>query len=160
MKFLLFNVVVAGALIFLFAGDRADPTTSVGAAVAALTDNTPDVSSAAEPAPVAAPKPAVPAAGPAALPAEENPEAEAAVPVTEPANGRVASASPPTAPDLPPEVAERRKEVLGDPLPNEKGAEKIIEVDPNKFMSPEQRRRDLILLSEEMELFSAETLGR
>ncbi len=203
MKFLLFNVVVAGALIFLIAGDRADLSKSVGTAVAALMDRSPNVAKAAELVPVAAPKPAVPAvvpveekpkieasasekisgagakpepvtapkpAAPAAVLAEEKPRTEAAAPekislaaaepVPELPNRRTSGAAPPSALELPRDVAERRKEVLKGLLPNEISAEKIIEVDPSKFMSADQRRRDLILLSEEMELFSADTLGR
>ncbi|MEK9644807.1 MAG: hypothetical protein VW547_04620 [Alphaproteobacteria bacterium] len=203
MKFLLFNVVVVGALIFLIAGERADLAKSVGTAVAALMDRTPDVANAADPVPVAPRKPEVSTAvsaekklktkaaapekiygaaaepvpvtapkpiAPAAVPAEEkrktkaaareNISSAAAEPVPESANRRTASAAPPSALELPRDVAERRKEVLGGLLPNEIGTEKIIEVDPSKFMSADQRRRDLILLSEEMELFSADTLGR
>ena len=162
MKFLLFNVVVAGALVFLFAGDRAD----VGASVAALSDKAAEAVAetrsvpagrAPEPEAVAPPaKTRVPVVQPAAK-APEAPEAPA---LPEPAPRRVASAAPPKAPDLPPDVAERREKVLGDLLQDGTGAETVVEVDPKKFMSPEQRRRDLILLSEEMELFSADTLSR
>ncbi len=163
MKFLLFNLVVAAALVFLFSGDRAD----VGATVAALSEEAAGSVSETRPAPVErAPEPETVAPPPKTNASMETPAAKAppvqekapAVPETAP--GRVASALPPKAPVLPPDVAERREKVLGDLLPDGKGEEKIIEVDPKKFMSPEQRRRDLILLSEEMELFSASTLGR
>ncbi len=167
MKFLLFNLVVAAALVFLFSGDRAD----IGATVAALSNKAQDIATDTKLQPAAPAKPVVPAALPAKKEPAADPVAPAAVPVEQtgkPARAaapetlkrRVASASPPKAPVLPPDVAERREKVLGDLLPDGKGEEKIIEVDPKKFMSPEQRRRDLILLSEEMELFSAGTLGR
>jgi len=160
MRFLVFNIVVAAALVYLFTADRADIHAAADKAygvaetvrtkaedvVASLRDR-PDqieeVEAVASETPAIAvpsnPKPARVAANPA------TPEPPAAPPLPEPE----------LVPAVTPEVAARRAEVLangpvsGETHPAEEGAVTAID-----------RWRDLHRLAEEMELFSAEAASR
>lgn len=183
MRFLLFNIVVAGALVFLFTSDKAD----LHAAADRAHDAANDIKSKAfEVIGTKETKPPKPAAKPAASPepvkpakaAPATPETRtAATPATEPASEETFSQNKPLAPaaadavrevqvatrklvkpipveTLPPEVEQRREEVLaegivGDPV-----------TEAQKFMPASTRKRDLMLLSEEMELFSAKAISR
>lgn len=184
MRFLLFNIVVAGALVFLFASDKADLHAAADRAHDAangLKTRAFEVIGAREPTtPAAKAKPK-----PAAEPAKTLGKAPAAreAPLTKAAASKTATESseetfsrnkplapaaaavrevqvatrqliePQTAKPLAPEVAQRREEVL---------AEGIVggPVTGNgKFMPASTRKRDLMLLSEEMELFSAKAIG-
>jgi len=55
---------------------------------------------------------------------------------------------------LPPEVEQRREEVLAEGVVGDPVSE------AQKFMPASTRKRDLMLLSEEMELFSAKAISR
>jgi len=161
MRFLVFNVVVAAALVYLFTADRADihaaadkaygvaetVRAKAGGMVASLRDGAAEIEEIEDPVPdvpeiaaSAKPTPASVAARPAP------PEPPAAPP-------------PPPEPELvpaaTPEVAARRAEVLAvspvrtEVRPADEGAPAAID-----------RRRDLHRLAEEMELFSAEAASR
>ena len=174
MKFLLFNIVVAGALVFLFAGDRdlprsfADRARTEAAAISAkaadmIGISAPEKAAASPtPAPPAAPAAKAPSPAPKREPAATPPALKQA-PKPEPVR-TVAAAEPDALPDalpgVPPEVAKRRAEVLGAaPVPDASAA-RTPDGEPARFMSPEDRRRDLLRLSEEMEIFSATTIGQ
>ena len=166
MKFLIFNIVVAAALVFLFAGDKGDLTAIAGEterlvadikskAVEAIDAKSPEPPPVKQPA-VSPPKPAVePAATEAPVPTSPAPAAKSAPvkPAGHPLPAvDVADRSP--TPPLPPDVAKRRAEVLnaGDAVVSEGTVE--------KFMPADIRKRELMLLSEEMELFSARAISR
>ena len=185
MRFLLFNIVVAGALVFLFTSDKAD----LHAAADRAHDAANDIKSKAfevigtkettpaKPAikPVANPEPVKPAkAAPAAA---ETRTAAKPTPATEPASEETFSQNKPLAPaaadavrevqvatrklvkpipveTLPQEVEQRREEVLAEGIVGDPVSE------AQKFMPASTRKRDLMLLSEEMELFSAKAISR
>ena len=172
MKFLIFNIVVAAALVFLFAGDKGDLTAVAHKAervvsglraktvgTAAPRPTRPGVAESAEakvPAPqtkpasekagTAKPEPKVPPPAPDTKQVAEETEPRA-LPKVE-----VATHTP--APPLSPEVEKRRAEILDD------GGATVAEGTAGKFMPADIRRRELMLLSEEMELFSAEAVSR
>ena len=174
MKFLLFNLAVIAALVFLFNPDKADFRALADRAyetVGIARDGAEQVLEKAnqkalgalekrvveparkkpEPKPVA-PAPKKQAVAKAPAPTEESAPAvtarKAAVPV---------NTAPPVAaaaePKLDPAVAQRRAEVLGLDAPAAGPAEE-------KLMSPDQRRRELFSLAEEMELFYVKRLNR
>lgn len=175
MRFLLFNIVVAAALIFLFAGDKADlhaaadrahDTASnikakalevIGAKQAPTEKEAPKAK--IEPVPakptgtqaIAATPPAAAIPKPATTPAPDTAAAEAVKEV------RVATRK--LVPPLAPEVEKRRAEVLSEGIV---GGKSTIPAgsDTQKFMTASDRKRDLMLLSEEMELFSARSISR
>lgn len=184
MRFLLFNIVVAGALVFLFTSDRADLHAAADRAHDAASDiksKAFEVIGAKTAAPREAPearpaaKPAVPAKVPAkpvesrsaaASPASEAtysqnkplaPAAADAVREVQVATRQLVDPAPAPAQAikaLPPEVAQRREEVLAEGIVGEPVTE------AQKFMPASTRKRDLMLLSEEMELFSAKAISR
>jgi len=185
MRFLLFNIVVAGALVFLFTSDRADLHAAADRAHDAATDlksRAFEVIGAKEPKPSEATVEPDPAAEPAKTP-EKPPEATVEPdPAAEPAKTpekteetfaqnkplaptaadavreiQVATrklAEPPPANPLAPAVVQRREEVLAE------GVVGGPVTGNGKFMPPSTRKRDLMLLSEEMELFSAKAISR
>lgn len=157
MKFLMFNLVVAAALVFLFAGDKGDLAAIAGKAERAVEQiktkavevikPAEEVSQKPVSAPAAAPVPAIEKKAPPAPKPPPVAKAETAPPVPE---KTVAARTP--QPPLPPEVKKRRAEVLNDagaPAPK-----------AGKFMSSGDRKRELLMLSEEMELFSAKAIAR
>jgi hypothetical protein len=176
MKFLLFNLVVAGALVYLFTADRAD----VHMAADRVYETADEIKSVARNAvdqgrkllqgdqAAAIPKPtprALPRVQPQAKPRVEpqvqpriqpqirqKPIPEAApvpAPVKQVARaGALAKVSP--------EVARRRDEVLGTAYP-----ESIPEIKQGeKFMSASQRQKELFSLAEEMELLYARKISQ
>lgn len=185
MRFLLFNIVVAGALVFLFTSDRADLHAAADRAHAAANDikskafeaigaeqtakpprksETAPVAEAVEPpATVPAQTEALPATAKAeAAPAKTEetfsqnrplaPAAADAVREVQIATRKLVE--PLTQEKLPAHVAQRRAEVLAEGIV---GAPDRAE---QKFMPAATRKRDLMLLSEEMELFSARAISR
>ena len=169
MKFLLFNVAVVVALFVLFNPDRADLRAvadrayeAVGLARETAKDvaekikvtepETPEPAPSPEPPKTAAPQ-TVAAEVPADLKPAEPVSAEPHPVEMKPADARPADATPVEPPPqaLDPAVAKRRAEVLGEgPLPPAE----------DRLMSPEQRRRELFNLAEEMELFYVKRLSR
>jgi hypothetical protein len=189
MKFLIFNLAVAAALVFLFAADRGEVQRVAGQvrdavggvkdyARKALDDGkaalggtvVPEPPEAAAPLPVEAPADARAEARPVApQPPEAAPRGRSAPP-RPPAPPRTAvavappgDAIPPAPPGLDPAVAQRRKEVL----------EGIVSADPapasspapalregTRLMSAADRRKELLSLAEEMELLYARSVGR
>lgn len=167
MKFVLFNLAVIAALFFLFNPDRADlhaladrayetvglardsaekiaekaapPTLPERVRKAADTPVKPSVSKTLAPKPENKPAPPAPKKQVA-----ERPKIE---------TRKLAAAAP--APKLEPAVAKRRAEVLGIDAPQAAG----VPVE-EKLMSPEQRRRELFTLAEDMELFYVRRLSR
>ncbi len=137
MKFVLFNIAVAAALIFLFNADRTDLRALADRAYAAVgqaKDMAEETTQKAE-APVVETVATAPAAPPA--PKAEPPK--------------------PAAPKLDPAVAQRRAEVLDvEAKPQPASVAEISD----QLMTPEQRRRELFTLAEEMELFYVRRLNR
>lgn len=179
MRFLIFNIVVAGALIFLFAGDKADLHAAADRAHDVATDlkaKAFEVIGAREaaapketPKPVAQPAPVKPVTKKvAAKPMTEKSPIVLAEPAVEPAPGTAAAeavrevqvATRKLVPPLPPEVERRREEVLAEGIVGKNAVRVDREAPSQKFMAASERKRDLILLSEEMELFSAQAISR
>lgn len=174
MKFLLFNVAVIAALVFLFNPDKADfraladrAYETVGIArdgaeqvmekVAEKTEAAPK-KRVAEPAQKKPePKPVAPAPKKQAIAIAPVPIEEATPAVTAYKAAVPVKTAPPVAaaaePKLDPAVAQRRAEVLGLDAPAAGPAEE-------RLMSPDQRRRELFSLAEEMELFYVKRLNR
>lgn len=181
MRFLLFNIVVAGALVFLFTSDKAD----LHAAADRAHDTASDIKSkafevigakeAANPQPASEPSPVTEPAKPvekkpasdavqsaattSATPEETfsqnkplEPAAAEAVREVQVATRKLVKPSPPA--NLPAAVQQRREEVLAEGIVGEPVTE------AQKFMPASTRKRDLMLLSEEMELFSAKSISR
>jgi len=157
MRFLVFNIVVAAALVYLFTADRADIHAAADKAYGVaetVRTKAEDVVASLRDRPIAV-ETEVPEEREIAAPTEPKPAPVAAKPST---------TEPPAVPPLPepelvpavtPEVAARRAEVLaegpvrGETRPADVGAVTAID-----------RRRDLHRLAEEMELFSAEAASR
>jgi hypothetical protein len=164
MKFVLFNLAVVGALFFLFNPDRADLNAladrayeTVGLAKDSVERLSPPMSKPVRPdsktpAPMSEIKAPAPSSSPATKPDVPAPEKPVAVKQTNELP-KLATAEP--APKLEPAVAKRRAEVLGLDAPQAAGV--AVE---EKLMSPEQRRRELFTLAEEMELFYVRRLSR
>ena len=167
MKFVLFNLAVVAALFFLFNPDRADlraladrayETAGLardGAEKIVAKVAPPAISKPVRQAADATPKPSVfesPAPKPEIKPAQPAPKKQVA------SQSRIAPPKPVAAapaPKLDPAVAQRRAEVLGIDAPRAAGV-----AVKEKLMSPEQRRRELFTLAEEMELFYVRRLSR
>jgi hypothetical protein len=163
MKFLMFNLVVAGALVYLFTADRAD----VHAAADRVYETADGIKSAARDAvgkgrellqgdQAAESRPA-PSPKPIQKPA---PEASPVAPTVK----QVAQSNIPR--PVPPEVARRRDEVMGTALAAPvaraaPGQPNIPELKQGeKFMSPAQRQKELFSLAEEMELLYARKISQ
>lgn len=178
MRFLLFNIVVAGALIFLFTGDKADLHAAADRAHDAATDIKAKafkvIGAKKAPAVTEAPKAVVDAA-PAKPIATKTITAEPGVPAnttsaSRPEPGTAAAeavkevqvATRRLVKPLPPEVKKRREEVLSEGIVGGKSRVSTAPAgsDTQKFMTSSDRKRDLMLLSEEMELFSAKSIAR
>ena len=177
MRFLLFNVVVAAALVFLFASDKADLHAAadrahdaasglkskafevIGARPAPAIQPTPKPASQPAPANVAVRKTVVatplqtPAAG--VQPAEKSTSAITAADAVK----EVQVATRKLVPPLPPAVEKRREEILAEGVVGGK-VSAAGGGDKQNFMTASDRKRDLMLLSEEMELFSAKSIAR
>ena len=181
MKFLLFNVAVAGALVFLFTADRGEVQKIAGRVHDAAGDmkayanktlnRGPDVPDRKlESAPVAAPP--MPLARPAATPPQPSTQPPAEPPLSRqlarnlPAMPEIGSETGPeirletskAAPaDLNPAVAKRRREVLdGIDAADAKPALK----EGTRLMSHSKRRKELLSLAEEMELLYARSISQ
>ena len=153
MKFLIFNLTVAAALFYLISADRAEFQVAAGR----VHDAAGEIKSMAEravdkgrkmldrppqPSPAAAPRAAV------ETPVVEIPVVE--IPVVE--DAVVAPAFTPT-----PAVAQRRDEILNGVGT---GRQRLSLKDGTRMMTPQQRRRELFSLAEEMELLYARTVSR
>jgi len=182
MKFLLFNLAVAAALGYLFFADRGQVQETAGRMHDAARDLRTFARQAYDKAPqlVQAQKPSkkpvrVPEEAAAAGPTESPEAPEPAVPAAAapkpaiadrgevPQPPPVASLTPATAETRPirlipdPATAKRRREVLEgrpprDVTPGLKPGERL--------MSPSERRKELLTLSEEMDLFYARSVSR
>jgi outer membrane biosynthesis protein TonB len=169
MRFLLFNVVVAVALVFLFAGDKADIHAAADRAHDAATDMKAKAFEVigAQNAPKATPQPSKPVEQKtaAATPPEKTPTTAERTPKPQPGTAaaeavkEVQVATRKLVPPLPPEVEKRRAEVLAEGIVGGKVSGKT-DSGTSKFMTASDRKRDLMLLSEEMELFSARSISR
>lgn len=185
MKFLIFNLAVAAALVFLFTADRGDVQKMAGQVHDAATDikdyaerTLNKGAKIASPGPVATPEPArapapklaaekpapvhVPVRSPARSPVQTNekPRPIPTTPVPRQAS-RVAEAIPPAPPiSLKPDVAQRRQEVLDGvpPIAPANGTPKLQ--DGTKLMTAADRRKELLSLAEEMELLYARSISR
>jgi hypothetical protein len=180
MKFLLFNLVVAGALVYLFTADRAD----VHMAADRVYETADEIKSVARNAvdqgrkllqgdqAAAIPKPtprALPRVQPQAIPRVEPQVQPQVQPRIQPQIRQkpIPEAAPVPAPvkqvaragalaKVSPEVARRRDEVLGTANP-----ESIPEIKQGeKFMSASQRQKELFSLAEEMELLYARKISQ
>jgi hypothetical protein len=171
MRFLLFNVVVAVALVFLFTSDKADLHAAADRAHDAATDlktkafEVIGAQNAPKPAPIpSSTKPVEKKVVIAATPEQISPVAKPQV-KSQPGSAaaeavkEVQVATRKLVPPLPPEVEKRRTEVLAEGIVGGKVSGKTGS-DASKFMTASDRKRDLMLLSEEMELFSARSISR
>jgi|GEM_PF-1751776 len=166
MKFLIFNIVVAVALVHLFTGDVTRVGALVDRAVAAVQPQsqpvsaTPAVANLAPPAqtqPISQVKEAQPA-----LPALADP-----VTVTKPIVQSPPVNGGPQEAVVEPAIAERRDEVLwGTAAPDFSADDDaapfpdvFIDDEPETPQSSADRRQALLTLAEEMELFSLDQLN-
>jgi len=175
MRFLLFNIVVAGALIFLFTSDKAELHAAADRAHDAANGikskafeviGTQQTAKPVETAPATSETASNEApADTATAETEETfslnkplpPVAADAVREVQVATRKLVEPQairPQPVKPLPPEVEQRREEVLAEGIIGEPATE------AQKYMPPSTRKRDLMLLSEEMELFSAEAISR
>jgi hypothetical protein len=152
MRFLIFNIVVVGALFYLFAGsqpfgaaERSGMLSKVGAVMESTVASGRQATAAVIEKVMRqnAPPPAVP------LPVIEVPVQKAVPPVL----AKLAAPSPPAIAVTDPAVRKRRAEVLA------RGPVAAVKAGP-KFMTPRQRRRELQALSEDMELLFASSRAR
>ena len=170
MKFLIFNVVVAAALVFLFAGEKgvinnvaqkadqkiAELKKSVSGLVEDKNQDIPSLKKLSEPinAPTQPPSPAQQdAAKPTkqlSKPREPWPQKATTqddmTPETSNSLSQKTNSSPVSS--LSKEVVKRRNEVLGD-------SEEAPKVVKNSFMTSKTRKRELLFLAEEMEILAA-----
>ncbi len=158
MRYVMFNLLVVGALAFLLFDGEA-PTTVRGAVdkIAVKAEQLVEKGKAlvqpteAEPAKPAKPEPVVVERVPEPVAAPAKPVAKVKAPVAAPAPTRVAKPARP----LPPDVAKRRAEVLGE------AAERPVETaSAPTFMTPRVRRGELAKLAEDMELLFVEKMSR
>lgn len=187
MRYILFNLAVGAALIYLFNGGQLpamDWKAGIAQLKAEVTANDPapvpapkqlaaagqshgrDVIEAPKPAPKPQPKPE-PSTGStkskAAPQLPPMPEAQqvAKRPEPKPAPKGVqtaAAASTPSVPPVPPAVAQRRAEVLGEAAPAP--APKRVRLEPGTtMMSSADRKRELDALAEEMEMLYIQKIG-
>ncbi len=157
MRYVMFNLLVVGALAFLLF-DGEPPTTVRGAVdkIAVKAEQLVEKGKAmvqpteAEPAKPAKPEPVVVERVPEPVAAPAKPVAKVKAPVAAPAPKRVAKPARP----LPPDVAKRRAEVLGE-------AAVVAEAPAAPtFMTPRVRRGELAKLAEDMELLFVEKVVR
>ena len=158
MRYVMFNLLVVGALAFLLF-DGEPPTTVRGAVdkIAVKAEQLVEKGKAmvqpteAEPAKPAKPEPVVVERVPEPVAAPAKPVAKVKAPVAAPAPTRVAKPARP----LPPDVAKRRAEVLGE-------AAEVAAARPTSptFMTPRVRRGELAKLAEDMELLFVEKVVR
>ena len=183
MKFLLFNVAVAAALVFLFTADRGEVQKIAGQVHDAAGDMKAYANKAlntgqamlgrdavkaerkTEPAPAAAPL------QPVAPPLVTRPE-----PPSEPPLSRLIARNLPAMPEigletgkaasvnLNPAVAKRRREVLdgidaADAGPALADAGQALK-EGTRLMTPSERRKELLSLAEEMELLYARSISQ
>ncbi len=175
MKFLIFNLTVAAALFYLVTADRSEFQVAAGRVhdvageIKTMAKDAVDEgrrmlgrkTSRAEPAPAQAPRLAdavkkvtetrIPATPPPAPPADTKAEPP---PVP---NTAVAKSPVPVPPVIEPAVAQRRDEVLKGVAPDER---RLSLKEGERMMTPEQRRKELFSLAEEMELLYARTVSR
>ncbi len=160
MRYVMFNLLVVGALAFLLF-DGEPPTTVRGAVdkIAVKAEQLVEKGKAmvqpteAEPAKPAKPEPVVVERVPEPVAAPAKPVPVAKAPVTE----TPVAAKPANKParTLPPDVAKRRAEVLGE-------AAVVVAEAPAAptFMTPRVRRGELAKLAEDMELLFVEKVVR
>lgn len=186
MRFLLFNIVVAGALVFLFASDKADLHAAADRAHDAANDikskafevvgakvparpapgiKTKPTGKPVKPEKAGAPRTETPSAASTATAPEETfsqnkplaPAAAEAVREVQVATRKLVTpvpSRPQAAKSLPRAIEQRREEILAE------GIVGAPQTEAQKFMPATTRKRDLMLLSEEMELFSAKAISR
>ncbi len=158
MKFLIFNLTVAAALFYLINADRTEFQVAAGR----VHDAAGEIKSMAEravdkgrnmldrskPSPVAAPRPF-----------RETAETAVKAPTIPPPAPTPALAKPaaPTPVASGSAVARRRDEILNGV---ETGRQQLSLKDGARMMTPQQRRRELFSLAEEMELLYARTVSR
>ena len=172
MRFILFNIAVAAALVYLFKGGEltapdlqalADQAKAkVEAVVADNKGHGRDV--------IRAPKPVAPKPKPAPKPrqTESNPKPKAAPPALakpvdvalrpQPKPVPGAMKIPPV-PPAPPEVAQRRAEVLDEAAPKPTPQPPVALKEGTQMMSAAERRRELNALAEEMEMLYITKVG-
>lgn len=170
MKFLLFNAVVAAAIGYLLLGGNSNQPADLMAKVAATVSGPVDEDSQimadalapsdpVKAAPVKASKPTpefiAPPARRAPAPAGQNVTAEA-LPKTpaEPQKTEVAAVQPKAEKPADPGAVKRRAQVTGEDAAGDDSDEEPT------FMSPAERRRELMRLAEDMELRFLDTVSR
>lgn len=160
MRFLIFNVVVVGALFYLFAGSQpfgAAERSGMLSKVGAVMQNTVNSGRRATAAVIEKVMAQNAAAPPAIIPL---PVIEVPVQkVVPPVPAKLAAPSPPAIAVTDPAVQKRRAEVLARGPVAAVKAVAAVTAGP-KFMTPRQRRRELQALLEDMELLFASSRAR
>ncbi len=165
MRYVMFNLLVVGALAFLlFDGEppttvrgavdkiavKAEQLVEKGKAMVQPTETETEPAKPAKPEPVVVERVPEPVAAPAKpVPVAKAPVAETPV-APKPAPKRQAKPARP----LPPDVAKRRAEVLGE------APAVVAEAPAPTFMTPRVRRGELAKLAEDMELLFVEKMSR
>lgn len=170
MKFLIFNLAVAAALVFLFTADRGDVQKVAGqvhdaaADVKAYAKRTLDKGqNVLDKGTVAAKPPPIPAQQTAPVVTPEKPPPAPTIPSTRQATQIADSSSMARGapnPALPPDVVKRREEVLNGLPPAAPPAARPVLKEGTKLMPSVDRRKELLSLAEEMELLYARSIGR
>jgi outer membrane biosynthesis protein TonB len=187
MRFLIFNAVVALALLYLFNGDGG-PEDKAKAALgsvktfaakavdeargrldkpkpparkAAASKPVPKPVPETKPEPVAEPAPPAPVERHAEVLPPPAPAPMPSVPSAPVETVTVAGLDEPAAPPPEPEVAKRRAEVLADSTEPADTGDRAVEIGGDGLlMSVDERRKALLRLAEDMELFSVGVTGR
>jgi len=154
MKFLVFNLVVGAALIYLFSGTEGGLERAGETALAAFDTNKPNIELASD-------KPVGSKTAPPVVKLQSEPrisvrqQAEAEVPpsLSDPIEVPVLKKSKVEPVKLAPEIRKRRDEILNA------GAPVNPEPKVNALMSRQDRRQALMQLAEDMEYFSAQAMS-
>lgn len=179
MKFLVFNLAVAAALIFLFTADRGDVQKIAGKAHDAATgvkayakrtlDKGQQILDRGPATPAAIPLPihqAVPAK-PDSVKAPQKPQplpiprpTRHASKIAESTPSAPAVSAPSLTPNVAPAVAQRRQEILNGIPPEAPPVAATKLKEGTNLMTSVDRRKELLSLAEEMELLYARSISR
>lgn len=149
MKFLMFNVVVAVALVYLFTADRAEMRSAADRAFDTAGEIKQMAQKAVGEGRAILDRETVPPVVPRADPAPEVKSMQPVEPPPPPPPPVRTATRPVAEKPLAPEIAARRAEILGPVLK-----------EGERFMSADQRRKELFSLAEEMELLYARKTSR
>jgi len=155
MKFLVFNLIVGAALVYLFSGAKGDLENLKEKAFLSIeTLNAKAEKIVPQPQEQTKTSPAIEPEPQAIVQAQVQPQPQFAPPLPDPVEIPVLKIPEMSPLTIEPEVAKRQKEVLEVPALS-------FSVEPkNDYMSPKDRRRALMQLAEDMEYFSAKAMSQ